>query len=70
MNTRERMTARFHQLWAATDLNYADIVLALQREFPQEPLSVHDAALTAGIGQVARRIGNQLSAILEAHGQK
>jgi hypothetical protein len=67
MNTRARMTARIHELWAE-DPDYPEIVRAIWREFPAEPPSVHDAAWSAAIGQIARRLRLELGKILEDNG--
>jgi hypothetical protein len=71
MNTRQKMTARYLELWAtmAVSPEESDAVLEamLRHEFPSEPPSVHDAAITAAIGQKARELAVQLRAILKAN---
>jgi hypothetical protein len=69
MNTRLRMTARFLELWdtMAVSPEECDAVLAamLRHEFPNEPHSVHDAAISAAYRNIASRLRDQLTEILE-----
>jgi hypothetical protein len=67
VNTRQQMTALILELWAENP-DHAEIALAVRREFPGEPPSVHDAAWTAAIGQTARRLAGELGAILKRQG--
>jgi hypothetical protein len=64
MNTRRKMTARFHEL-RQQGLDYADIERRLRLEFYREPPPVHDAALSAGIGEWARELRHLIAEILE-----
>jgi hypothetical protein len=56
MNGRQRMTARYLELWNRTQHTPDELEAMLRREFPSEPPSVHDAAVSAGIREKAREI--------------
>jgi hypothetical protein len=68
MNTRQRMTARFHEL-RAPGLDYEQIERRLRLQFYREPPSVHDATLSAGVGECARELRDKLAEILERNEQ-
>jgi hypothetical protein len=60
MTTRREMTTRIHELWANPTLSVDDMESRLLREFPHQPPSVHDAAWTAAVGEIALRLRDKL----------
>jgi hypothetical protein len=67
MNTRAKMTARFHELRRCG--TYAEAERRLRMEYFHEPPSVHDAALSAGIGEWAREVRDKLADRLAKQGE-
>jgi hypothetical protein len=67
MNGRQRMTARYLELWNRFDHTPDELETMLRREFPAEPPSVHDAAVSAGSREKALEIHLLLEEKMRKH---